>query len=148
MKTQQFDLYAAEREVNVGRTYDLVQIQVLLDDLRETPWWTERFAKVRRVEAGPARLGGRDGSVGWFEEAMGAGRIELAPAHRNELSICHELAHVLAQAVHGSKSHDPYFARTYLELVYFVMGAAAFQALYHAFESHGIDHDPVIERRS
>lgn len=47
---------------------------------------------------------------------------------------------MLAAARYGSKSHDPWFARTYLELVYGVMGSDAYLRLFEAFERAGVDH--------
>lgn len=99
-----------------------------------------RFPTVKRIEVGPAIHGGRCGSVGWFEPEMGAGRIEMAPRQWNELTVVHEISHVFA-SVHGSGSHDPIFARMFLNLTYFILGSDRHQALAAAFSDTAIDSD-------
>lgn len=47
---------------------------------------------------------------------------------------------MLAEARYGSHAHDPWFARTYLELAYQVLGSEVYQDLYSAFEERGIEH--------
>jgi putative metallohydrolase (TIGR04338 family) len=94
---------------------------------------------VERVEVGKARKNG--GSVGAYEKDKNAGRIEMAPVHWNELFVLHELAHVLAKALYESKSHDPAFARTYLQLVFCVMGSTTYEALQSRFNQLGVVYD-------
>jgi putative metallohydrolase (TIGR04338 family) len=65
----------------------------------------------------------------------------MLPAHRNELIMLHELSHVLASRLNGSKAHDPFFARTYVTLVYLVLGPAAWLQLEAAFKRHGVDYN-------
>lgn len=141
MRTQQFELYAAEGTVSRGRTFSSLEAaQAWVDALREQAWWWQRYPEVKRIEVGPAIAGGKCGSVGWWEPAQGAGRIEMAPAHLNELTLVHEMSHVFA-AVKGSKAHDPIFARTYLNLTYFILGSETYQALSAAFSAANIDSD-------
>lgn len=142
MNCQQDQLYAAESSCRRGQEFHSVEeMQRWVDQLRDRPWWTMFYAKVLRVEVGAARSNGR-GSVGdWFPE-LSAGRIEMHPAHWCVRVILHELAHVLAAARFGSKSHDPYFARVYLELVYHEMGPGAYTELWESFQADGIRHDP------
>lgn len=150
-QTQQFKLYAAERAVNVGRAFrSLEEIQAWVDALREQLWWRQRYPEVKRIEVGPAIAGGRCGSVGWFEPEMGAGRIEMAPQHWSELVVVHEMSHVFA-SVHGSGAHDPIFARTFLNLTYFILGTETYQQLAAAFNDAEIDTDweapsPLVRR--
>jgi putative metallohydrolase (TIGR04338 family) len=137
---QQFELYAAEADVPRGWEFSNAdRLQGWLDGLRDEPFWCRFYPQVLRVEVGYVR-GTR--SVGAWIPADNAGRIEMAPGHRNELVVLHEIAHVLAAARYGSESHDPWFARVYLELVFFVMGYDTFDALHRAFEAGGIEHDP------
>ena len=142
-KCQQYELYAAEGAAPTGRRFDsLEDIQVFVDQLRDTWWWRSLgYWIVERVEVGKARNGGRGGSVGWYEKEMNAGRMEMAPVHWTELIVLHELSHVLAEALYDSKSHDPAFARTYLQLVFCVMGDEAYQALQSSFDRNGIVYD-------
>jgi putative metallohydrolase (TIGR04338 family) len=139
-KCQQYELYASEGGVQHGREFEtLDELQAWVDALRDEIWWERFYPQVLRVEVA---LAPRGGSVGaWFPREK-AGQIEMGPHHRNELVVLHELAHVLADARYKSQAHCPWFARVYLELVYFVMGADAFNALHDAFHEHGIEHDP------
>lgn len=140
-RCQQFELYAAERQVPEGRRFASVEeIQRFVDGLRDTWWWRQWYPQVLRVEAykRPSRM---KESVGSYSAANRAGVIEMLEVHWNELVILHELSHVLASARYGSRSHDPYFARVYLETVALVMGPDVYRALYDAFEAGGIEHD-------
>lgn len=141
VRTQQDEIYAAEAEVaHRGRTFTSENAaQAWVDSLRETWWWQRFFWR------GPARTEvywrsrGSD-SVGKYDKANDAGILEMLPSHRNELFILHELAHVLAAALNGSKAHDPFFARTYATLVYLVLGSDAWLELQESFDKHGIDY--------
>lgn len=142
---QQYELYASEAGLPRGREFGTAaELQAWVDNLREQPWWQRFYPQVTRVEAS-FKPSGRCSVGGWTKE-MNAGRIEMLPCHRCELIVCHELAHVLASARYGSRSHDPWFARVYVELVFFVMGTAASTALLEAFKAHGIEHDPPREQ--
>lgn len=140
MRCQQDELYRAEEEVLdrlMGPEFETEeQLQLYVDALRDLPHWERKHSKVLRIEAGfcpgPSSVGGWDGE-------KQAGRIEMAPAHRREMFVCHEVAHVLAEARYGSRAHDPWFARTYLELVNAAMSTDTYLQLYHAFDRHGID---------
>lgn len=143
MITQQQDCYAAEVAADNGRRFGSVaEVQTFVDGLRDTPWWTSQgfHLKVLRIEVGSSRSK-KFGGVGWFDKDANAGRIELTKYGLCERVVLHEVAHVLAQAIHGSKSHDPWWARTYLTLVSCVMGAEAYLTLQASFDLHGVDYD-------
>lgn len=139
LSCQQLELYAAESSAAQGRTLQLRELQRYVDELREAPWWRRNFPRVLRVEA-HVRDDSRRGSVGAWHEDKGAGLIEMAPDHLNELYVLHEVTHVLAAARYRSRSHDPWFARTYLEAVYTYLGSDAYEALRDAFDQGGVDH--------
>lgn len=140
MNCQQDELYAAELGGLRGdRLETREEIEAYVNALRDTPWWQERFAQVVYVEA-RVRKSNTAGSCGAFIKEHNAGLIEMAPCHCCEQYVLHELAHVLAHARYGCCSHGPWFARTYLELVYLAMGTEAYSLLYQAFESAGIDN--------
>jgi putative metallohydrolase (TIGR04338 family) len=142
VKCQQFELYAAEAGVPTGREFQSgADLQRYVDELRELHYWQRNFTKVVRIEAYVRPPSWRGGSVGWWKPDYSAGVIEMAQCHLNELTVLHEVSHVLAAARYGARSHDPWFARTYLELVYAVLGPATYDALRTAFERGGIDHD-------
>jgi len=148
MNCQQYELYAAEQNVPRGHDIEACELQSYVDELRETPYWASRYGNVLRIDAVALTWSQTvRGSVGaWFPK-NNSGKIEMCPAHMCELFVLHEVAHVLADARHGSHSHDPYFTRVYLELVYTYMGSEAYAALKTAFEEAGIDDDPGTEER-
>lgn len=151
MKTQQHDCYAAEGVLGSGRQFKSVgDVQKFVDALRNEPWWTSQgYAHaVLRIEVGAAdgRKVGKAIGVGWYDRANEAGRIELRPAGLNMKTVVHEVAHVLASAQHRSKAHDPWWARTYLTLVSFIMGGDAYLTLQRSFDVHGVDYDVCTGR--
>ena len=72
---------------------------------------------------------------------MGYGQLEMLPQHLTPLILMHELAHVCAAERFDSQAHDPWFARTYLELVYRGVSALKYRELQAAFDDHGVDFD-------
>ena len=144
---QQFELYGAEDKVPAGETISPDGLQRYVDQLRENPYWERAFGEsILRIDA-HVRPDSRDGSVGGYSRSGLSGSVEMAPVHLNELAILHEVAHVCASARYGSKAHDPWFARTYLELVSVFMGPVAYQALDAAFRADGIDSEVEGPRR-
>lgn len=143
MKTQQDECYAAERRLERGRLFDSIEdAQRFVDELRDAPWWhAQQFDRhVLRIEV-EATGRGVTRSGGSFDKAASAGLVELAPHGMHTREVLHEVAHVLARAVHGSQSHDPWWARTYLTLVSCVMGAEAYLTLQRSFDEQGVDYD-------
>lgn len=143
MITQQGALYKSENDALYDPQFpmtgplSLEEAQEFVDHMRHHPWWDENFPKVSRVEV--YEHAGGD-SVGVYYPEMESGVADMSDRHMIQLYLCHEVAHVLAAARYGSRSHDPWFARTYLELVYLNMGSDAYHALYRAFEEHHIEH--------
>src|SRR3954469_22333679 len=118
---QQSALYRAEVGVNHGRRFSEVEeAQEFIDRLMDHQWWEDEYPQVVRVEV--RFIPGLD-SVGAWEPDHRGGVMEMAKDHRCELYLLHELAHVLADSRYGRCSHNPWFARTYLTLVYRVMGS-------------------------
>ena len=145
-RCQQDEVYAAEIGVSQGRFFTSIdEIQQYVDSLRDTREWNAMgWWIVSRIEVGPVGRG-RSGSVGWYEKDKSAGRIEMATCHWDQLTVLHEIAHVLAEAQHGSHAHDPCFARTYLVLVSSFMGASVYAELQAAFDRHGVNYDfPIV----
>ncbi|MBU6232410.1 hypothetical protein KGP36_07290 [Patescibacteria group bacterium] len=137
---QQDELYRAENRCNHGSAVSIPELQNYLDSMRETSYWERNFPQVRRV-VGHVRKGNSQGSVGSYDINGESGQIEMAPCHMYEMILCHEVAHVLAEARYGSHAHDPWFARTYLELVYSMMGPEAYADLKQSFDDRHIDCD-------
>lgn len=139
---QQFQLYAAEAAVPRGRTFATEEeLQAFVDGMRDTPYFERNFPQVIRIEAYVRTDRRVTSSVGSWKPESNAGLIEMLPCHMHELIVLHECSHVLAQARYGSRSHDPWFARTYLELVFTHMGPEAYVALKDALDTGGVDHD-------
>jgi hypothetical protein len=145
MPTQQETVYAAERLVDNGPVFaDVAAVQSRLNALRDTWWWEKWCPNVLHVEVEAVRdhKHGRTaaGCAGYLGD--GIGRIEL---HRSttitERLVVHELTHIIAGARCGSRSHDPWFARVYLELTYLIRGSVAYQQLKQAFDTLGVDYD-------
>lgn len=141
MKCQQWELYAAESAIaaKTREFEDAADMQKFVDDLRELPYWERNFENVLRVEM--RVVPGRAESVGTWDAEHSAGVCEMLPVHCCELYALHEVTHVLAAARYGSRSHDPWFARTYVELVSIVLGPERYLELAAAFDEHGVDFD-------
>lgn len=140
MPTQQAALYAAEDEIFEGVYFtSLEHVQEWIDGLRDIWWWEARVPQVLKIDVHPANVGERDQA--WYDESTRTGIIEFATPIPSMRSVVHELAHVLAQARHGSQSHDPWYARILLELTYLLRGIPTYEALFAAFVRHGIDFD-------
>jgi len=137
---QQDELYAAETNALPRTNVSAEELQSWIDDLREMPYFERNFPNVLRIEAYNDH-NRTTGSVGWFEKQHNCGIICMADCHMHEQILLHEVAHVLAAARYGSHSHDPWFARTYLELVYSRLGSEAYAALKDAFDRGCIDYD-------
>jgi hypothetical protein len=143
MPCQQDRLYAAETWVDNGPVFaDVDAVQVWLDALRDTRWWEQWCPNVLKVEVGIGRPGKGVAGVGWFEKDKNVGRLEFArSAELNERQMVHELAHVLAQARKDSQSHDPWFARVYLEITYAIRGVLEYEQLRYGYIREGVDYD-------
>ena len=129
-------VYAAEATLDPSRALGtVVRVQEYLDALCASDWWSERFPGVVRIEVVGIRSSCVE-AVGRPEPERNAGVIGVTPDGRNELTVLHEVAHVLCRPDAG---HGPDWARTYLELAYRLMGTDAWAALRDAFVSRGVD---------
>lgn len=144
--TQQDSLYAAERSVPEhlrGRGFDsqaAIQRWVV-SELLDQPWWVHSFGRVVGIHVPTVARRRTRCSVGYWDAQERVAVIEMHPAHWETLTVLHEVAHPVAEAYHGSRSHDPHFARIYLQLVYRVLGGDAWIALRTAFVEHGVCFD-------
>jgi putative metallohydrolase (TIGR04338 family) len=141
--TQQFTLYRAERDVprHLRGPRFTSQEEIgswVVRHVLNTPWWELRFPHIITIEC-PTVKRGHTGSCGGVVRD-GVGVIEMAPEHWEALFVLHEIAHVVVEE-EGSVSHDPIFARTYLELVYRVLGLDSWVQLRYAFVYHNICFD-------
>lgn len=143
MSCQQGPLYRAEESVDWGDELTLEQAQGFVDDMRDRyRRWHEDYPMLKRLEVHV--VDGVGGSVGCFEPDKLAGLLQMASQHLRPVILCHEAAHVLAEARFKSRSHDPWFARIYLELVGSCIGPEKYMELYEAFKANDIDFDAEL----
>lgn len=146
---QQDAVYAAERSIEPGEVMSLPQAQAWLDELAQQPWFGEWYPMIAFIEVFKLPMTARR-SVGAFipEQGTGYAHLEMLPQHLTQLTLMHELAHACAAARYQSASHDPWFARVYLELVYCAIGWERYRCLRAAFEDHGVDFNVDTTRGS
>ena len=129
-------VYAAEATLDPGRAFGAIsQVQRYLDALCASDWWGERFPGVVRIEAVGIRSRCVE-AVGRPEPERNTGTIGITPDGRKELTTLHEVAHVVCRPDAG---HGPEWVRTYLEIVYRLMGTEPWLALRDALVSRGIN---------
>lgn len=144
MRTQQFDLYRAERSVDLGRRFaSYAEVRDYVIDLVNRPFW-ERYSPCLNIEVCQKTRRGNDSVGAWFPDSQ-YGYIEMNVNDLNENIVLHEISHCIAQAQFGSTSHDPYFAKTYLELVFLVRGVEPWTELKAAFDQAGIVYDERLD---
>ena len=151
MNCQQSDVYRAEERALRSLRLPEITIQeaeALVERWRDLPWFEQNFPRVVAAKV-VARKTSKDGSCGGLVSEFDLGDrfetpvcavVEMAPAHMNALYLAHELCHPLAEVRYSSRAHDPWFARTYLQLVYLALGSDVYQTLYAEFEREGVDH--------
>lgn len=138
MKNQQDKVYAAENGCRPNRVFTSAEeVSRYVNALRDEMWWDVEYSMVRYVEV---LFTEKQWSVGGFNRKTGVGQIDMGVNHHDDLSVVHELAHVLADARYGSQAHCPWFARTYAELTYRLRGSGAWLDLKAAFDAHGVDY--------
>ncbi len=139
-RCQQFELYAAEANVDHGRRFDSTEeIERWVNSFRDEWWWDRFYRGVDVIEVTDSQF--KDGSVGGFDEQDRAAVLNMKSVHFNEHDVLHELAHPLSKVRFGSSSHDPFFARVLLELTFLVRGHESWQELLAAFHAGGIEVD-------
>lgn len=130
---------------------DFLQVAHYLGTLMETEWFGRRWPDFRELRviyrkkkrnacAGPKL----SASTGVMEGSMTLSRWAIGdnPGKRKdggEAVILHELAHAICPRAH---QHSPLWARTYLELVHFRMGAASADLLKKGYDEHKVRYRP------
>lgn len=133
--SQQFRLYESENKLPPGRQFSGVdEYQAYLDSIIGTEWWAEKYDWTGRIICEQIHGNNREGCA----LRRGDELVMQLPAHMmDEITACHELAH-LVLANYGC-GHDGRFVRTYLELIYRIMGQDAYVAAYERFKADDID---------
>jgi putative metallohydrolase (TIGR04338 family) len=138
-RCQQHELYRAEERVSRGKEFTNIEgVRAFVRHLRDQAWWDTRYFMVMDVEVNEAPRGAA-GSVGGYDPGTGVGQIDMNRNHFSVLFVLHELAHVVARALHKSQAHCPWFALEYLRMVYSVMGSDAYVELKRVFDEGGIE---------
>lgn len=142
MRCQQEQLYAAE-DATASYPGEVVDDpQAWVNAQRDTWWWARWYWTVGYVNVNVDRR--RSTSTGGYSQHDGCGYVTLGRDHSRVAVLIHELAHVVAGKLHGSRAHDPWFAREYLKLVYLILGSDAYYELRHEFITHKIEYDPDL----
>lgn len=133
--SQQFTLYVSESKLPTGRKFsDVDEYQAYLDSIIATDWWTEKYDWTGQICCEQIHGNNREGCAFKRGEEL----VIQLPAHMmDEITACHELAH-LVLSNYGC-GHDGRFVRTYLELIYRIMGSDAYVAAHERFTADGID---------
>lgn len=135
------------------RFSSLGEVARYLRDLISTEWFQRRWPEFRRVDlfyrprkrSASANSFSNDSCTGgWIN--FGPWSLGNRPGRSNperrggEWLVLHELAHAIAPKGHH---HDALWARIYLELVKFKMGAAAHDALRDEFRKKKVRYKPA-----
>lgn len=139
--TQQGRVYAAQARCSAGAQLSLEAAQAWMARVVNVDWWPERFPSVESIEVGRMDHRQRWGGVSGFDPECNCGLIEVRD-NTSERTLVHELAHVCAQAELGGDlggGHGPHFVRTYLELMYRLLGQEAWMQLREAMLAEGVD---------
>lgn len=151
MKQRSYDGEKATCNMEQKRWDEFLPVAHYLGSLMATEWFARRWPTFRELRmiyrrgtrnahAGPkftTSTGVHEGSMTLSTWAIGAnGGVNKMGG---EAVVLHELGHALCPRQH---EHSPLWARTYLELVKFRMGATAAQGLKAGFDEHGVRYRP------
>jgi hypothetical protein len=138
MKNQQQAVYDAEEATHFSCGFDdFNELRNWLLDLRETDWWRDCIGEALLfVDVRPVKGKWSSAHTDTVECRCD---IALSPFGHNTLTVLHELSHGIARVLHYSESHDPWWARTYLEVVSLVLGPDAYVQLSEAFSARGVE---------
>jgi len=129
--SQRAKLYRAEQSRPQGRRFaTLPQCQHYVDSVLRSPWWRGVHPDIETVRVKDGR--GRRSAAAWHQ----AREIALPRHARSELTILHELAHLVTPPTFAG--HGPEFAATYLDLVGRFMPPPAAEDLRTAFREHRV----------
>jgi putative metallohydrolase (TIGR04338 family) len=132
---QQTAVYRAEGDLGTWMTFDSIEeVQGFCDGITSRDWWEPRFPHIVKIEAYDAEV--NTCSFAGSDTELSVGYINIATSMRNANVVLHEIAHCVAGTDAG---HTAHWARTFMELVYRVMGSDEYAELYTAFAKHGVD---------
>lgn len=132
--SQRSKVYAAERVVvdqaGISRIYYVDDIKIFIDNFCSKVWFKRRFG-LRSIQV-------KDGR-GKRRASGGGNTITMPIWSRNQLFILHEVAHCLAPS---GCHHNWEFVKTYLDLVYYVLGEDTYKILREKFKKHRVKYYP------
>lgn len=145
-------LYNAERDTSVFYARPLESPQEthrIVCHLRETPEWKARYSTQRKLGLIFTETPKEYDACFFFPTLIQwkqgwGGHIDMTPTGRTLGVLAHELSHfVIAERVlNGEDTGEPHgwqFARTYLHMVWILMGKSRAEELAHAFVKHGVN---------
>jgi hypothetical protein len=128
-------VYAAEEAAfggtTLGERRSLRELQGRASMIVDGDWW--RQAGGPAVDVVAARSTARSSSA--RHDARHAAVVRLATGQLDEMTIAHELAHLLAGIDHG---HDDRFRAALLDVVALLAGPRAASMLAHAYAAFGL----------
>lgn len=128
-------VYAAEEAAFGGTTLEerrsLAELQARAKTIVDGDWW--RQAGAPAVDVVAARRTARSSSA--RHDGRHAAVIRLASGQLDDVTVAHELAHLLAGIGHG---HDDRFRAAHLDVVALLVGPPAASMLAHAYSAFGL----------
>lgn len=137
--SQRSRVYSAERQLSDrGARLETVQeMQAVVDSICRSRWFRNRFGSVRiTVRDGRGRRAA--GGIGWRNTDGRCGYITMPRWSRHTLFVLHEITHVIQP--HGTAAHGREFARFFLQLVGWHMGATIAAELRAAYKRCGVKY--------
>lgn len=135
---QRSKIYKAEGEVQSGRRLDTVkEIQDFCDYITNSRWWRNRWRHIGHIEVRDGR--GRRTATGYQVGGllMRNGVIKMPSWSRDELTVLHEISHVVSHSW-GESAHGRLFARNYLALVSRFLSKQHGTQLRRAYRKHRV----------
>lgn len=125
---------AASRECGVGEEFVKVRhCQMYVDYVLGSKWTIDRFGEISvNVEEGRSK-----------QKSYARGnliRLMKGPRHKNELTLLHELAHIIVPS--SAESHGRFWRAVYLDMMSMFMGEGEAETMRLHFENARLFCDP------
>ena len=127
----------AQHSLNWAGISTIDQAQAIADSITASDWWAKDYSHCVRCEV--TKMHGNVTKVNGVADTTqieNGGLIGLTAKGLNYGTLLHEMAHCVAG---GDAGHGPQWIRTYLALVYKVVGSDQYLALYNAFKSRELE---------
>lgn len=133
--------WATERGKAERRFDEMSDLKARTKQIVESKWWRDRIRFRRTVTVKDGR-GRRLACADSWDFS-----ISLPRHQRNDWVLIHELAHLLADNIHGRRiaAHGREFCMEYLALTRRFRGKAAHDDLKASFKKHGVKYRPKVQ---